>query len=59
MSITSKSRLVKCLNCGGECYTDELEVFVERHGFSEPPYEQFLVCPFCRSTNIGEVDEDE
>ena len=59
MSITFNSRFVKCRNCGETCYTDELVVFTERHGFSEGPYEQFLVCPFCRSTSLDDVEDDE
>ncbi|MBO5232425.1 MAG: hypothetical protein J6B88_07365 [Clostridia bacterium] len=28
------------------------EIFVERHGFTEPPYEKIAICPFCRDTNF-------
>ncbi len=29
------------------------EIFTERHGFSEPPFEHFAVCPFCKDTRFG------
>lgn len=59
MSITGRFGFVKCRNCGLVSDIDDLAVFVERHGFSEPPFEQFRVCPSCKSTSLDdEVNED-
>ena len=59
MSITGNSEFVKCRNCERTCYTDELKVFTERHGFSEGPFEEFLVCPFCGSPNLDDLEEED
>ena len=61
MSITRFKSFVKfrCNDCGETFYEDEFKVYTERQGFSEPPYEQFAVCPCCNSTNFEGVDEDE
>ena len=42
-----------CINCNGEFEKPKKEI--ERHGFSEPPYEEFSVCPFCKSIDIIEI----
>ena len=34
-----------CLNCGR--IFEEPKCYVERHGLNSPPYETFLVCPYC------------
>lgn len=58
MSITNYNPLVKCNDCGNTCYRDELKIFIERHGLSEPPYEHFAVCPFCGGTDIEEARDE-
>lgn len=61
MSITRFKSFVKfrCKNCGGEFYEDEFKIYTERHGFSEGPFEEFPVCPYCNDTSFEGVDEDE
>ena len=39
-----------CPDCGNEFETPEK--YEEKHGFTEPPYEMFLVCPNCKSTSF-------
>ena len=62
MSITGDAPKVKCRNCDRLWDFEDLEIFTERHGLSSPPYEQFLVCPICKSTNLDDfkgVEEDD
>lgn len=37
-----------CPDCGIEF--SKPEKYYEKHGFTEPPYETYLVCPHCEST---------
>ena len=43
-----------------ECFDDVAQIvraddfYLETHGFAEPPYEKFYICPACRSSNFGE-----
>lgn len=59
MSISYYNPLVKCNDCNETCYRDELNIFTERHGLAEPPYEYFAVCPFCGSTDVEEAGEED
>lgn len=36
-----------CNECGSTFEDDAVAVWNERHGFSEPPYENWTGCPFC------------
>ncbi|MEE1026527.1 MAG: hypothetical protein U0L55_05945 [Acutalibacteraceae bacterium] len=29
------------------------EIYIERQGFSEPPFERIAVCPNCKDTNFN------
>ena len=42
-----------CKKCNAEF--DELKLHYERHGFSEPPYEERFCCPCCESENVLEI----
>lgn len=35
---------------------DYPDTVIERHGFKEPPYETFSVCPFCKTTGYVEYE---
>lgn len=59
MSITGRFGFVKCRNCGLVCDIDDLAVFSEHHGFTEPPYEEFRVCPKCQDTRLDDVEEED
>ena len=37
----------KCLECGHIFEEGEQKTYVETHGISEPPFEEFSVCPVC------------
>lgn len=39
-----------CLNCEQE--TENLQIISEKHGLDTPPYEEFYVCPFCKSEEV-------
>lgn len=50
----------KCRECHEEF--DEPYVFYEHHGFQQPPYEEWAVCPRCMSPDWyykDVVDEEE
>jgi len=32
---------------------------IERHGWTYPPYEELMACPFCRSSDIEERDDED
>lgn len=59
MSITGNVPKVKCINCGRVWDIEDLEIYTERHGFTEPPYEEWLVCPICYSDKLEDYKEDE
>lgn len=42
-----------CINCSEEF--EEPKKIIENHGFSSPPYEEVLVCPFCFSPDFFET----
>lgn len=43
-----------CKNCRSEF--ESPEIFRETHGLSSPPFENFCVCPFCKSTDFKEME---
>ena len=47
-----------CNICGNVFAEDEVEIVIEKHGLDTPPYEKIAVCPYCRSNDFEEVDED-
>lgn len=42
-----------CENCKQKFKTPQKNL--EKHGFSNPPYEESFVCPHCNSTNFKEI----
>lgn len=53
--------MYKCEYCGGEF--EEPEIYYEKHGLSQGPYEKWAVCPYCGETDYkeiyGEAEVDE
>ena len=49
--------MYKCNNCCKIFY--EPNVAYETHGFTYPPYEKILVCPYCKENGVFEEVEDE
>ena len=47
----------KCNSCGATF--DQPKEVVETHGFDRPPYERWLVCPYCEDSDFDEIEEDE
>lgn len=47
-----KVKWLTCEDCGRTFSEDEADVYTETHGFSEGPYEHFLVCPACGCGNL-------
>lgn len=42
--------MYRCNDCG--CEFEEPHEYVERHGFTDGPYETWRVCPCCGSTDF-------
>ena len=61
MSISRLRPYVKfqCKLCGNVFTADEIEIYTERHGFTEPPYEKIAVSPCCGDTSFEGIDEEE
>ena len=61
MSISRRRDFVKfrCKFCGNVFTADEIEIYTERHGFTEPPYEKIAVSHCCGDTSFEGIDEEE
>ena len=44
----------KCRECG--CEFDEPHKYVERHGFTHGPFEEFSECPNCGSADYDDAN---
>lgn len=42
-----------CINCNEEF--EKAEKIIEKHELSSPPFEEFLVCPYCKSNDFFET----
>lgn len=49
---------MRCRECQEQF--DAPYVYYETHGFHEPPYEEWQVCPYCGSPDwVGSIDGEE
>jgi len=47
-----------CYNCD-EMFSRPIRI-IERHGWTYPPYEELMACPYCGSNDIEErIDGDD
>ena len=46
-----------CYNCD-EMFSKPIRI-IERHGWTYPPYEELMACPFCKSSDIEERDDED
>lgn len=46
--------MLVCYDCGN--VFEKPAVITETHGFQEPPFEDFLVCPVCKGTDIAQAN---
>lgn len=46
--------MYKCRECG--CAFEEPRRWVERHGFTYGPFEEWSVCPYCGSCDYDDED---
>lgn len=49
--------MFKCLNC--KAVFEEPKHLTERHGFSNPPFEDWYVCPKCKETGYKPLIRNE
>ena len=46
-----------CYNCD-EKFMKPTKI-IERHNWTYPPYEELMACPFCKSSDIEERDDED